>query len=238
MTAVSDLYDQNPSDDWAHLTRADVIDGQLFWERTLKAMARQMVGKDVLCLASGGGQQSVVFGLLGANVSVVDLSQVQLDQDEAIAESMGYPIRCHRQSMEDLSILEEVSFDLVYHAISICFCRDPAQVYRQVARVLKPHGLYRVEHVNPQSHDIEPETWTGDGYLVNEECFAAPDTGDMEFTFSFAQIFNALIDAGFEIVEVADDPDNLLPANEAEPGTIDHLERFCSTSFSVLARRL
>jgi 2-polyprenyl-3-methyl-5-hydroxy-6-metoxy-1,4-benzoquinol methylase len=31
-------------------------------------------GKDVLCLASGGGQQSAVFSLLGARVTVVDLS--------------------------------------------------------------------------------------------------------------------------------------------------------------------
>lgn len=29
-------------------------------------------GKDVLCLASGGGQQSAVFSLLGAKVTVVD----------------------------------------------------------------------------------------------------------------------------------------------------------------------
>ncbi len=30
-------------------------------------------GLDVLCLASGGGQQSAAFGLLGANVTVLDL---------------------------------------------------------------------------------------------------------------------------------------------------------------------
>src|SRR3990172_3901526 len=36
-------------------------------------------GKDVLCLASGGGQQSAVFGLLGANVTVLDISSGQLE---------------------------------------------------------------------------------------------------------------------------------------------------------------
>ena len=35
-------------------------------------------GKDVLCLAAGGGQQSVVFSLLGGHVTVVDLSRGQL----------------------------------------------------------------------------------------------------------------------------------------------------------------
>jgi len=32
-------------------------------------------GKKVLCLASGGGQQSAMFSLLGADVTVVDISQ-------------------------------------------------------------------------------------------------------------------------------------------------------------------
>ncbi|MFL5664220.1 MAG: SAM-dependent methyltransferase, partial [Ktedonobacteraceae bacterium] len=33
-----------------------------------------LTGKRVLCLASGGGQQSAIFGLLGAQVTVFDLS--------------------------------------------------------------------------------------------------------------------------------------------------------------------
>lgn len=42
-------------------------------------------GKNVLCLAGGGGQQSVAFALLGANVTVVDLSEEQLQTDRAAA---------------------------------------------------------------------------------------------------------------------------------------------------------
>jgi hypothetical protein len=38
-------------------------------------------GKQVLCLASGGGQQSAAFGLLGAQVTVFDLSETQLERD-------------------------------------------------------------------------------------------------------------------------------------------------------------
>ena len=34
-------------------------------------------GKEVLCLAGGGGQQSAAFALLGANVTVFDLSEGQ-----------------------------------------------------------------------------------------------------------------------------------------------------------------
>ncbi len=44
-----------------------------------------VAGADVLCLASGGGQQSVVFGLLGARVTVADLVEGQLDGDRQAA---------------------------------------------------------------------------------------------------------------------------------------------------------
>jgi len=40
-------------------------------ERVMKGVR----GKRVLCPASGGGQQSAVFGLLGAHVSVLDFSR-------------------------------------------------------------------------------------------------------------------------------------------------------------------
>ena len=71
-------------------------------------------GKDVLCLASGGGQQSAVFGLLGANVTVVDLSQGQLDGDKTAAKHYGYSIQTVQADMRDLSCLSSDSFDLVH----------------------------------------------------------------------------------------------------------------------------
>ncbi len=38
----------------------------------------EVEGKRVLCLASGGGQQSAAFALLGAEVTVFDISETQL----------------------------------------------------------------------------------------------------------------------------------------------------------------
>ena len=41
--------------------------------------------KEVLCLASGGGQQSAVFSLLGGRVTVVEISEGQLTGDRKAA---------------------------------------------------------------------------------------------------------------------------------------------------------
>ena len=46
-------------------------------------------GRDILCLAGGGGQQSAAFGLLGARVTVYDLSDTQLARDQEAAAHYG-----------------------------------------------------------------------------------------------------------------------------------------------------
>src|SRR5919199_5451969 len=80
-----------------------------------------VVGKDVLCLACGGGQQSVAFALLGAKVTVFDLSAAQLDRDRVAAAQVGVEINIRQGDMRDLSCFEAARFDLVYHAYSLGF---------------------------------------------------------------------------------------------------------------------
>lgn len=46
-------------------------------------------GLDLLCLASGGGQQAPIFAAAGANVTVFDNSPRQLAQDRLVAERDG-----------------------------------------------------------------------------------------------------------------------------------------------------
>lgn len=84
--------------------------------------------RKVLCLASGVGQQSVVFGLLGANVTVVDLTQGQLDGDIQAAGHYGYDVTTIKADMRDLSSLDADTFDLVYQGNSIAYVPDARQV--------------------------------------------------------------------------------------------------------------
>ena len=48
--------------------------------------------QDVLCLATGGGQQSAAFAMLGAKTNVIDLSDAQLAQDRVAATQRTVPI--------------------------------------------------------------------------------------------------------------------------------------------------
>ena len=75
-------------------------------------MIGEVDGKDVLCLASGGGQQSAAFGVLGANVTVLDLSETQLQRDRQAAAHHGRRIETVQGDMRDLSRFGDASFDV------------------------------------------------------------------------------------------------------------------------------
>src|SRR5262245_44538236 len=73
-----------------------------------------LAGKQVLCLASGGGQQSAAFALLDAEVTVYDLSDRQLDGDRLAASHYGVTIRTVQGDMRHLDALPTDGFDIVY----------------------------------------------------------------------------------------------------------------------------
>ena len=98
--------------------------------------------KKVLCLAGGGGQQTAAFGLLGAEVVVLDLTLTQLDRDRQAAQHYGLQIQTCQGDMRDLSRFAADHFDIVHHAHSINFIPDPKVVFDQVARIVKNSGYY------------------------------------------------------------------------------------------------
>src|SRR5438093_2500911 len=51
-----------------------------------------LAGREVLCLASGGGQQAPLLAAAGASVTVLDNSPAQLAQDRLVAQRKGLKI--------------------------------------------------------------------------------------------------------------------------------------------------
>lgn len=196
-------------------------------------------GKDVLCLASGGGQQSAVFGLLGAHVTVLDLTEGQLEADRKAAGHYGYHVETLQGDMRDLSAFDDGSFDLVYQAISMVFVPSVREVYREVGRVLRPGGLYRVGHCNPATQPVEETSWDGDAYRIIKPYRerVIEDAESMEFRHYLSEIFNHLIETGFELRGVWEDPRHLAPPGGAVPGTAEHCLEYVQSYFAILARK-
>jgi len=200
-------------------------------------------GKRVLCLASGGGQQSAVFGLLGARVTVVDLAEGQLEGDRIAAAHYGYEVTTVQADMRELSIIEEASFDLVYQAPSMAYIPDLSPVYAEVARVLVSGGLYRVCFSNPATEFVDWNSWDGQGYRIAmpyAERVERPlegAEGSIQFRHYMADIFSGLVAAGLSIQQVHDDPQYYLPENaRAQPGTWDHWLTYVG-AFAIVAKK-
>jgi 2-polyprenyl-3-methyl-5-hydroxy-6-metoxy-1,4-benzoquinol methylase len=234
---------------WLHLDRAiirqysddpTVAVPEVVRQMTPPRLLAHLDNKDVLCIASGGGQQSAVFGLLGARVTVVDISAKQLLSDKAAADHYHYPVTTIQADMRDLGCLTPESFDLVFQAPSMAYVPDARQVYGQVSRVLRPNGIYRVEFTNPALEFIDCSAWSGTGYAITtpyaNRIRQRPDCA-VEFRHYMRDIFNGLICLGLSIDQVEDNdfPETQLVVQMA-PGSWQHSLGYL-VGFVVVAKK-
>lgn len=202
-------------------------------------------GLDVLCLASGGGWQSILYACAGANVTVVDLSPEMLRLDAREAERRRLSVRTIETSMDDLSMLAGEGFDIVHQPVSTCYVRDVGQVYREVARVLRDGGLYISQHKQPTSLQITHRD-DENRYIVGIEYYHAgplPPTPDVsyrergatEYLHRWEQLVGELCRSGF-VLEDLREPYRADP--KAPPGDFRHRGRFVAPYVRLKARRV
>lgn len=119
-------------------------------------------GRDVLCLASGGGQQGPILAAAGARVTVFDNSPAQLGQDRTVAERDGLQLRTVEGDMADLGAFADASFDLIVHPVSNIFVPQVRPVWAEAFRVLRPGGALLAGITKPAiylfDYDLADET--------------------------------------------------------------------------------
>lgn len=98
-------------------------------------------GTKVLGLASGGGQQMPIFAAQGAECTVLDYSERQLESERMVAAREGYAIEIVRADMTKPLPFPDASFDLIFHPVSNCYIEDAQHVWDECFRILRPGGL-------------------------------------------------------------------------------------------------
>jgi SAM-dependent methyltransferase len=176
-------------------------------------------GANVLCLASGGGQQGPILAAAGARVTVFDNSPRQLAQDRSVAERDGLELRTVEGDMRDLSPFAAGSFDLVFHPVSNLFIPDVRPVWREAFRVLRPGGVLLAGFMNPMSY-IFDRTQADQGVLqvrfplpysdlssIDEEERVAAYGADtpLEFSHTLEDQIGGQLDAGFLLTALYED---------------------------------
>ena len=177
-------------------------------------------GKDVLGLASGGGQQAPVLAAAGANVTCFDNSAKQLESDRAVADREGLNIRLEKGDSADLSRFADESFDLIFHPCSNCFMPKLQPIWEECFRVLRPGGSLLTGFTKPDIFIfdwLEEERtgelkvrfslpYTDEGSLEPDELKMVLGRGQpLEFSHTLEEQIGGQTDAGFHIVGLYED---------------------------------
>jgi SAM-dependent methyltransferase len=189
-------------------------------------------GVDILCLASGGGQQGPVLAAAGANVTVFDNSPRQLDQDRMVAKREGLMLITVEGDMRDLSVFNDCTFDLIFHPVSNVFCPEVRPVWREAFRVLRPGGVLLAGFDNPCMHIFDiPLAEKGvfevkyrlpfDATKLSEDerKRSFGDDYPLEFSHSLEDQIGGQLDAGFILTGLYEDEQNS-PIGKYMPGYI------------------
>ena len=169
-------------------------------------------GKDVLGLASGGGQQMPIFAALGARCTVLDYSRMQLESEKLVAQREGYEIRLLRADMTKALPFPDESFDLIFHPVSNCYVQEVLPIWRECFRVLRPGGylLSGTDHYVNYIVDEKEER------IVNELPFdplknpeqmrqLQKDDAGVQFSHSLEEQIGGQLKAGFRLLELYED---------------------------------
>lgn len=199
--------------DWAvHLTASRPVPRNWFGE---------IAGREVLCLAAGGGQQGPTLAAAGAHVTVFDASPRQLAQDDMVARRDGLALTTRQGLMHDLSCFPDVSFDLVFHPTSNCYAPEVEPVWRECFRILRPGGALLAGFMNPDVYIFDAGAQDR-GSLVVRHPLPYADATDlpaeelqrllerthlMEFSHSLETQIGGQLKAGFLLTHLFEDRD-------------------------------
>lgn len=176
-------------------------------------------GADVLCLASGGGQQGPVLAAVGANVTVFDNSPRQLEQDQLVAERESLSLITVEGDAANLEMFADESFDLVFNPCSTVFMQDVRTVWKEAYRLLRHGGILMTGSMNPV-HYIFDLYKADEGILEVTHSIPYSDLTSIpqehldeliekglpvEFGHSLTDLLGGQCDAGFVLTDIYED---------------------------------
>lgn len=180
----------------------------------------ELKDSDVLCLASGGGQQGPILAAAGArSVAVFDNSPRQLEGDRTVAERESLDIETVEGDMRDLSIFLDESFDLIVHPVANVFCPEVRPVWREAYRIMRPGGVLMAGLMNPAMYvfDLDREEegvlevkhqlpYSDAESLTDEQLERYRAEGrPLEFSHSLTDLIGGQLDAGFLLTNLYED---------------------------------
>jgi SAM-dependent methyltransferase len=195
-----DAYDQI-ADPFAR--RAEDSPYNAHYDRpALLGLLPPVAGLRVLDAGCGPGIYAAWLLEHGAEVVGLDISPRMVERARA---RLGERAAFHVADLsQPLTMLDDASFDLVVSALALDYVRDWATLFRELARVLRPGGVFAFSVVHPadEFYRMHPQGCYFDIERV-EITFTWPDEGVHQIVPYFRRPLQAmltpLLEAGFQL---------------------------------------
>ena len=191
----------------------------------------KLVNAKLLGLASGGGQQMPIFAALGADCTVLDYSDRQLDSERMVSKRERYSINIVKADMTKRLPFEDATFDIIFHPVSNCYIEDVYHVWNECHRTLKKGGILLAGMDNGinflfDDHDASPLIVTNKvpfNPLKDRDLFDKfVDSDGVQFSHTMEEQIGGQLKAGFVLNDLYED-------REPEGNLSKHFPQYIAT---------
>jgi SAM-dependent methyltransferase len=168
------------------------------------AVLGEVAGRDVLEFGCGAAQGSIVLAKAGARVVGLDLSEEQLRHARRLTAYAGVAVPLVHADAEAVP-LAAGSFDIVFCDHGAMNFADPYRTVPEVARVLRPGGLFAFCHLSPIADLCWPDDADRAGDRLVRDYFGMHriDAGDeVAFQLPYGEWIRLFRANGFEVLDL------------------------------------
>jgi len=192
--------------------------------------------KDVLEIGCGGGQNAIVLAKWGAESVGLDISEKQIKYARKLAKRERVKVPFYVGNMEDLSLFDDESFDMVLSSFAIGYVDDLSRTFQEVFRVLRKRGLFVFCEVHPIAdrgriiQHGKGRIWKMSNYFDRRRrIWTWKRNGKMAKFYGYHRTiqdyFDSLVSTGFVVEKILEpEPYHINKMSEAERNRVSYIE--------------
>ena len=183
----------------AYAAVVDIKPIHIYYERpsTWALLPTQLNGLKVLDLGCGSGWYAEQLVNAGCQVTAIDASQTMVDLTTQRLQDKGQCIKANLE--EPLDFLRDGEFDIVLAPLVIHYIKEWLPLFKEIARVLKPKGLFIFSTQQPHTEYTLSKL---DNYfhkqLITQQ-WKKPDVTVQFYHHTLHELTESLFNAGFLI---------------------------------------
>jgi SAM-dependent methyltransferase/ADP-ribose pyrophosphatase YjhB (NUDIX family) len=135
----------------------DIYWGVLCPPESELSLLGEVKGRRLLVLGCGGGQDAIALARWDAQVVGIDLSDAQVAHGRKLAEKEGLILPLVQGNVEQMPGIDSESQDIVISAQALNYVERIDRCFSEVARVLKPGGIFAFSVQHPMDACLEDD---------------------------------------------------------------------------------